>query len=418
MSVSGVSSATLQNLLQSLNSGTSNSSSNSTSGLSSSLLGALAATNVSASDSASASTSNSPAYVLSSSQKQAESQLLGYSNLGKLISNTESALKGVISQNNLGQAVDGNGKALTTNVTVSVSQLATGQTLASSSFGSADSAVFGTGTLTLTGSTGASKDLTITDGSLNGVASAINGSGTGVNAYVVQNTDGSYQLQLTGPTGAANAFSLSGIPDLAFDPSTGAGTLQQTVAPHDALYSVNGGAQQSSASNDSVTVAPGVTTSFTATGSQSIATSLGQTQSTQSVNSFIADINAMISGLPSDQQASASTSSSTTIGGVLAKLAGQSYTVGNSQKTLADIGITVGSDGSLTLDQAAYQTAYSADPSAVTGLVNQVAQSINNALSQKGGASDVVQSSLKSMVSQMVHVPTLADYMSSSGLSA
>jgi flagellar hook-associated protein 2 len=345
--------------------------------------------------------------------------LLSYSSLGKLISTTEGALSTLIQQNGQGQPVDGNGKPLSASATVDVSQLASAQALSSSSFGSNDTAVFGTGTLTVTAADGSSQNIAITDGSLNGVASAINNSAAGIAADVVQNSDGSYHLEIAGiSTGKNNAFSLSGISDLAFDPSTGSGALQQTNAAQDALYTVNGGAQQSSPTNDNVMVAPGITASFAATGTQTATSSLGQAKTEQTASSLVSDFNALVAGLPSDQQASAATSKTSTIGSALEQIANQTFTVGSSKMTLADIGITVGSDGTLSLDQTKLDSAYAADPTSVSGVITQVAQQVNDALSQKGGLGDQVQSSLGTIVSQLVHVPTLADYLSGNASSS
>lgn len=420
MSVSGLSSAALQTLLQQLSSGSSTSSNSSSSASTSSLLTSLLSNSASTSSSSASSgltgTAGTPAYLLSSSQKQAESQLVSYSSLGKLISTTEDSLSNLIKQNSQGVAVDGNGKPLTTSATVDVTQLAAAQSLSSSSYGSADTSVFGTGTLTVTSADGSSQEISITDGSLNGVASAINGASAGIAAQVVQNSDGSYSLQIAGDsTGAANAFSLSGISDLEYDASTGSGALQATSTAQDALYTVNGGTQQSSPTNDNVAIAAGLTTSFTATGSHSVSSPVGESQAESTASTFVSDFNALISGLPSDQQASSSSSSSSsssTIGNILESIANQTFTVGTTQMSLSDIGISVGSDGSLSLDQSKLSSAYASDPSAVSGVLNQVAQQVSDALSAKGGVGDQVQSSLSTFVTQLVQIPSLADFLS------
>jgi flagellar hook protein FlgE len=72
-----------------------------------------------------------------------------------------------------------------------------------------------TGTLDVAGGTftpgGAAVTVNVTDGSLQGVASAINAAGAGVTASVVQDTTGNYQLQISGNTiGAANGFTIAG----------------------------------------------------------------------------------------------------------------------------------------------------------------------------------------------------------------
>ena len=83
--------------------------------------------------------------------------------------------------------------------------------------------VFNTGTLqiqlgtinnqnqTFTPGSAGAVTVNITDGSLNGVASAINAANAGVTAQVVQDSSGNYQIELTGNTaGAADAFVVTG----------------------------------------------------------------------------------------------------------------------------------------------------------------------------------------------------------------
>ena len=72
-----------------------------------------------------------------------------------------------------------------------------------------------TGTLDVPGATfspgGAAITVNVTDGSLQGVATAINAANAGVTASVVQDNVGNYQLQVTGNTkGATNGFTISG----------------------------------------------------------------------------------------------------------------------------------------------------------------------------------------------------------------
>lgn len=407
MTVSGLSSATLQSVLQQLNSGSSNGTSSSVT----SLLNDL-------NNSGQSSTTNSatPAYVLSSSQKQSQSQLLSYSNLGALINKSESSLSDLINQNGAGVAVDGLGRPLTSSVSVSVDSLASAQTLTSGSYPSTSTDVFGTGTLKLTVGTGTPVSIDITDGSLDGVSSAINNAAAGIASKVVQNNDGSYGLQITGnQTGAANSFALSGLSDLVYDPSTGVGTLQATTTAADASYSV-GGVSHTSPTNDNVQVAPGVTTSFTQTGTQTLTSPIGQSNASNSAQTLVSDFNALVSADPTTSSSTASGKS--TLTQILDAIAGQTFGTGASSKSLSDLGITVGSNGTLSVDQTKLSSAYTSDPAAFNSVISQAAEAIKSKLSQGNGVADQVKSSVQSLVTQMAHIPTLAEVLSGSSNSA
>lgn len=94
---------------------------------------------------------------------------------------------------------------------LTVRQVAQAQSLVSSYFPSS-SATIGTGTLTLASGNG-SLDIAIdaSNNTLAGVARAINASGAGVTAAIVTDANGA-RLTLKGPTGAANAFTLTPAP--------------------------------------------------------------------------------------------------------------------------------------------------------------------------------------------------------------
>ncbi len=414
MTVSGLSTATLQTLLSQLNSGSSNGSSSQTT----SLLSALKASKQTTSTNANTSAGSSPAYVLSTSQKQTQSQLFSYSNMGTLINKAESGLANLLNQNEAGVATDGLGRPLSSAVTVDVTHLATAQTLTTGSFPSSDTTVLGTGTLNVSVGSGSVVPVTINDGSLSGVAKSINDAAAGIAASVVKNNDGSYSLQITGAkTGAENAFSLSGISDLVYSPSTGQGSLQATTTASDAAYSV-GGVSKTSPTNDNVTVAPGVTTTFTQTGTQTLSSPVGQSNALNSAQTLVSEFNSLVSADPTGGTTSTS-SKSTTITQMLDKVAQQSF----GGKSLSDLGISLGTDGSLSINQSTLTAAYNADPKAFNTTITQAAESIKTALSSSNGVASQVHSSVHSLLTQLVQIPSLAQVLagnttSSSGSSS
>jgi|WetSurMetagenome_2_1015567.scaffolds.fasta_scaffold26504_4 flagellar hook-associated protein 2 len=122
---------------------------------------------------------------------------------------------------------------------ITVTDLAQAQAMASSGFSSSTAASLGTGTLTIT--TGSNDPVTISIGSSNntltGLRDAINNSGAGITATIVN--DGSatpYRLLIRADdTGVANSFTITN------NLSGGqAMSLAQTQAASDALFSVNG----------------------------------------------------------------------------------------------------------------------------------------------------------------------------------
>ncbi|HEY1722947.1 MAG TPA: flagellar hook-basal body complex protein [Magnetospirillaceae bacterium] len=130
--------------------------------------------------------------------------------------------------------------ALPSNVASQSSQAAEAQTIttklsgttSSSSFDPSTTQFFNTGTLqiqlgavnTNTGvftSSGSAVTVNVTDGSLQGVANAINSASAGVTASVIQDSSGNFQLQLAGNnTGANDGFQVTGT-----DAGTGAQSL-------------------------------------------------------------------------------------------------------------------------------------------------------------------------------------------------
>ena len=409
MTVSGLSSATLQSLMSQLNSGSSGTSSDG-------LLNALSQSSTQTTPTTSESSGSSPAYVLSSSQQQSQSQLFSYSNLGTLINKTEGSLNSLIDQGSQGIAVDGLGRPLTSSTSVDVQSLAAAQSVISGSYPSQDTNVLGTGTLNVTVGNGTAVPITITDGSLSGVATAINDASAGIAASVKQNNDGSFSLQITGTnTGADNKFGLSGISDLTYDPATDTGSLTATAKAANAAYTVNG-VSATSPSNDNVQVAPGVTTNFTKTGVQSVSSPVGQSTADSSAQTLVTDFNSLVSADPSSSSSSSSNSQSMTQ--ILDAVAGQTFTVNGTTSSLADLGITVGGNGQLSIDQSKLASAYSADPSSVNAVLTQAAKAVETTLSSSNGLASQVHSSVSTLLSQMVHLPSLAEILSGSSSTA
>jgi flagellar hook-associated protein 2 len=384
----------------------------------------LAQRQTSAQDASSSNTGgSSSAYTLSLGQQKAGSELMGYDQLGKMVRSAETSLDSLTTAAPVATATFGDGRAVTRTYAIDVSQLAAPQVVS----GVVTAGLAGgtlsvqSGSLDAAGNSftpsGNPVQIPITDGSPAGVAKAINGANAGVTAEVV---DG--QLQVTGQSGAANAFSLSGIAALSYDPASASfAGLQADQSAQDAVYSVDGGAPRTSPTNNAAEIASGVHADFAATGATSVTVPLGLASVQGAAQSLAETFNFLQSGL---QQVTASGGSlngdpalSNNLTKALATVAGQSYP---GLGSLADVGITVGADGSLNVDAAAVQKAYSDNPDTTRSLLISAAKSFHSLLAGSQGAEGAVSQQMHSFASMLTQMPSLVDILnqSSSGQSS
>ena len=290
---------------------------------------------------------------------------------------------------------------------LSVSSLATAQTLASGNF-SATSDEVGTGTLTIalgtpvyTGSTpdtyssfsqASSVDITIdsSNNTLAGVRDAINNANAGVNASLLKNGS-NYQLFLVSEsTGASNSMSISvsgdssgtdsdssGLSQLVYNAS--ANQLQQYAAGADASFSINGLAV-SSASNTVTDVIDGVTLNLLSTTSSAITIEVKQDTDTivSDVQAFVDSYNTYESLFKDLTKYDAATGTSgllqgdSTVRSVMSQIRselGKSVTgLSGSYTSLGDVGISIDKTGVMTFTQSTFKTAFAAAPTEVTGV--------------------------------------------------
>ena len=216
------------------------------------------------------------------------------------------------------------------------------------------------------------------NGSLASVVSAINGAGLGLSASAVQQSNGSYLLQVgatgTGLSGAASvdASAFSG------GPLGGLVTLTQA---QDAVVQVGGtsGYSVSSSTDTFSGLLAGTAITAVATGQATVTVSPDAAGEATQVGNLVKAANQALS----DLQTYAGYDSATKTGGplmgssvlsslqqgilsVFATAAGTSG-LGNS----SNVGITLNKDGTLSFDSAAFQAAYSANPQKVASLFTQ-----------------------------------------------
>jgi flagellar hook-associated protein 2 len=372
---------------------------------------------------------STPAYQLALGQQQSQSALLGYGALGKLVNQAGASLADMDTANPNVSVADGTGKPLMETHSIDVQQLAQAQVVTSGGYASASQTIAATGTLTLQQgtyesasdsfiATGDPVAIPIGDGSLNGIAASINAAGAGLSASVVKGSDGTFELQVTGQTGADSAFQLSGIAALAYDPAAPSFTgLQASQSAQDAQYTVNGGAVQTSPSNTDVAVISGITANLSATGAMTVSVPFGFNQASGAARTLATSVNTLLGGLQGltgqGNELAGDTGPASQLLKVIDQALSQTSSGGSS---LADIGVTVQQDGTLAVDQGKLQSAFTSDPSGTRALIDQAAAAVRQALSGSGQASDQISTQLKTFVAHMMaQIPSLAEILGISG---
>ncbi|AMG76432.1 MULTISPECIES: flagellar filament capping protein FliD [Sphingopyxis] len=259
--------------------------------------------------------------------------------------------------------------------TVTVSQLARAQT-AYSGVVADRAAAIGQGTMTLSvGGVDHSITIDAANDSLDGLATAINASGSGVTASIVAD-EGGYRLILKGASGAANGFTLSA--DAGADPalaafgygSGGAMTLGQSAA--DAQFTIDGVAF-SRPSNTIDDVLPGLSLTLkkAAPGQPvDIGASRPLDMIRQTAGDFVDVFNQLKKSLTSAASLAGGTTSLRQLESELGSLVSKTLTSHGSINKLSDIGISLTKDGLLALDSAKLEKALASDAGAVEALFN------------------------------------------------
>ena len=296
-----------------------------------------------------------------------------------------------------------------------VNNLATVATATSAALSS--TAAVGTGTLTIAVG-GSSTAITIdsTNNTLAGIAAAINSTANvGVSASVITTTGGS-RLVLTGSTtGAANQITVT--------PSGGDGGLASlaltTVPAQDANFSINGFAA-TSGSNVVANAISGVTLNLQQASAPATPTTLTispDTSSAQtSIDGFVTAVNGVLSSIqtltaynPSTQTAGPLNGNATleAFQNQLQGILGQFTNSGGSVKSLTDLGITAGTDGTYTTDDTTLGNALSASLASVGNLLggtNGIATQINslvNNYTQPGGLLATINQGLQTSLTNV-----------------
>lgn len=263
-------------------------------------------------------------------------------------------------------------------VSVEVSQLARAQQLTKSGFASS-SAVVGTGTLTLeigsySGTTFSAdshkpaKSITIdsSNNTLGGIRDAINSAQAGITAVIVNGSSGAQLFVTSNDQGTANAIRIrqsggdGGLAAIAFDNGATAGGMTERVAASNALLKING-VDVTSSSNTVTGAVDGLTLNLQKTnvGSPLTVSVAPDTSATQTnISGFVKaynDLNKILRELtaydPATKKAGELNGDST-IRAIQSQLRGSfsGVAANGGFGSLAEIGLSIGSDGSLTIN--------------------------------------------------------------------
>ncbi len=247
--------------------------------------------------------------------------------------------------------------------TVTVNRLASAHQVSTDTYADKDAQTFGTGTLTITVG-GNATSVTISEGqnSLSGIASAVNAADAGVYAAVVQVTGG-YRLLLTSRTqGAGGAVSV--------DTSGLSGGTDTLSFPHEVnpaqdaemvLGSGAGAVTVHRPSNVVTDLLPGLTLALAGTGTVTVTVEQDLEAVKKAVRDFVAAYNDVVDTLtqygrydPETKQRGALQGDGTLqrIQAQLPDAVLRTEVPEQTLKRLSDLGVRLGRDGKLTLDES------------------------------------------------------------------
>lgn len=335
-----------------------------------------------------------------------------------------------------------NGTAVLGNYNVTVSQLAASQKLASAAYSSATDIV-GTGKLTIsfgtyTAAAGSNPatftansdktditiDITSSNNTLAGIRDAINAKNASVSASIVNDGTGNRLVITSKDTGEVNTLKISvadddanntdstGLSALAYDPLASTNNMTQMTAAKNALLTVDG-MSISKASNTVSDVIQGVTLTLKSVTTTSNALTVGTDTDTiqASVQSFVDAYNALNTSMRSlTKFVSAGSSSNgvllgdSTARNIMVKLKSMlsaSSPTATTFKTLTDIGVTMGSDGSLSLDSTKLKTAVTTNVSDVAKLFSPSATSTDPQVNFVSSKSETASGTYAVNISQL-----------------
>jgi flagellar hook-associated protein 2 len=307
---------------------------------------------------------------------------------------------------------------------IGVTQLASAEQLLSGPLGTDGTAATGTGTLQLSlGTTNFAVTVDSTDNSLDGIAAAINSAAgnPGITATVLNGSDGAHLVLSSTLTGLANTIAVTetdggtGLSGFTYGTGNTANYAEESQ-PLDAEFTV-AGVPATSPSNTVANALSGVT--LTLTGVTPAKTPATLTVSTdtatieQNIGAFVTAYNTMAQGMATlGGYDSATSTAGAMMGdplftGIQSQIQNQLYSIVNTgsstYNSLASIGITTNSDGSLSLNSAALSNALSTNFGAVSQLfsgASGVASGLNTVITQALSSTGSIASRSQTLVDQ------------------
>ena len=286
------------------------------------------------------------------------------------------------------------------NSTVVVNNLATTSSEYSASVATSSTPI-ASGTLTIQIGTNTPATITIdnTDNTLDGLAQAINNANIGVSASVINDANGARLAIVSNTSGAPG--------DLTITSSSGALNFTKAVTGTNASLTVNG-IPISSASNTVTGAIPGVTLNLSAANPNetvTLTTGPDVTQQEDAIKSFVSAYNTVIGDLNTQFQVSSSTNqpgplqADSTLALAQSQLLqsiSSTMTGNGSINSLADLGITMNNDGTLSVDSSTLAGALQSDPNAVQSFfqATQTGGFGNNLYNQVNSIADPVDGSI------------------------
>lgn len=294
--------------------------------------------------------------------------------------------------------------------TVEVTSLAAAHSvLASDTFSAATDSV-GARTLTLTTSTGTTATVSSTDGTLSGLATAVNNANLGMSAKVLQTSPGVYQLSITAnATGAAGAFSATG---------TGWTSISTVRQGANAQFTVDGVSVQR-ASNVVSDVLDGVELTLQAvtTSAVSVTTSRDDSAISDKVKAMVTAINDLGGVVKSATKNGKTEAERGPLVGefqarqlmdrIRSVIASPITTADGTSITAAELGVTLQRDGTVKFDQEKLSASLRDKPDAVLAALGRTGTSSAAGVSVAGLTNAAVPSNRSITVTQAAAQATL-----------
>ncbi len=343
-----------------------------------------------------------PAATLQDQEKPIESQISALGKVQSALSNLQSALGqlsniSALSQRTVSSSASGVVTATGTNAAplgnyaLTNVKLAEAESLISSGSASASGSL-GSGSITIQVGTNTAVTVNVASGasSLSAIATAIDQADTGVNASVV--FDGSsYHLVLTGDdTGSANAFTVSGTGGLAaLSYHAGASGLNLAQKAANASFSLNN-ISVTSGSNTIDGVIPGLTLTLAGSGSATVSVSQNVQALDTAAQGVVQALNQTLTTINQETAYTAASGGGPLLGDVgveelrqtllnslTAQIGVGSASGGTSFNSLSSVGFQIASGGTVTLNNATFQSAAQTNYAAVASLLGAVGVASN-----------------------------------------